>query len=91
MKSWSEIREVSWGVLAIFLVAIIAAAAFVNLVFLRTSNLFFAVGVYALANQPLTLVQSDLVTPLIMLLALGAAFFWRTNAPLAVRSASDAV
>ena len=77
--------------IALDMVVLIIFGLYYLFLYLRTSNLFFAVGVHALANQSLTLVQSDLVTPLIMLLALGAAFFWRTNAPPAVRSASDAV
>lgn len=59
--------------------------------YLRTDNLFFAVGVHALANQPLTIVQSDLATPLMMVLALGAAAFWRKSAPAAAGSTADAL
>ena len=44
--------------------------------YLRTGNLFIAVGVHALANQPTSIVQSDLPAPLLMVLALLMALAW---------------
>jgi membrane protease YdiL (CAAX protease family) len=77
--------------IALNMVVLVIFGLYYLFLYLRTSNLFFAIGVHALANQPLTLVQSDLAAPLIMLLALGVAFFWRTGAPQTARSASDAL
>ncbi len=77
--------------IALNMVVLVIFGLYYLFLYLRTSNLFFAIGVHALANQPTSLVQSDLATPLIMLLALGAAFFWRSGAPHTARSAPDAL
>ncbi len=50
--------------------------AYYAFLYLRTSNLFIAVGVHALANQPTSLVQSDLPAPILMVLALLVALAW---------------
>lgn len=50
--------------------------AYYALLYLRTGNLFIAVGVHALANQPFSIVQSDLPSPLLMTLALLLALAW---------------
>jgi membrane protease YdiL (CAAX protease family) len=44
--------------------------------YLRTGNLFIAVGVHALANQPASIVQSDLPAPLLLALTLLLAIAW---------------
>jgi membrane protease YdiL (CAAX protease family) len=84
-------NEMAGAEIALDMVVLVIFGLYYLFLYLRTSNLFFAIGVHALANQPLTLVQSDLAAPLIMLLALGAAFFWRSGAPHTARSAPDAL
>ena len=58
-------------------VKLTVVGAYFAFLYLRTDNLFFAVGVHALANRPTSIVHSDLASPLIMVMALGLAFFWR--------------
>lgn len=55
---------------------LVVFGAYYAFLYLRTGNLFIAVGVHALANQPLSIVQSDLPTPLLMVLALLLALAW---------------
>ena len=50
--------------------------AYYAFLYLRTGNLFIAVGVHALANAPTSIVQSDLPAPLLMVLALIVALAW---------------
>lgn len=50
--------------------------------------LAIAVGVHALANQPTSIVQSDLPAPLLMVLALLLALAWPRLRPRAAASRS---
>lgn len=50
--------------------------AYYAFLYLRTGNLFIAVGVHALANQPASIAHSDLPAPMLMVLALIVALAW---------------
>lgn len=84
-------NEMSGADIALDMVMLVIFGLYYLFLYLRTSNLFFAIGVHALANQPLTLVQSDLAAPLFMVLALVAALLWRTQPQLAAAGVSDAL
>ena len=58
------------------LLMLLVFGAFYAFLYLRTGNLFIAVGVHALANAPTSIVQSDLPAPLLMVLALIVALVW---------------
>lgn len=56
--------------------------AYYAFLYLRTGNLFIAVGIHALANQPASIIQSDLPAPLLMVLALLLAIIWPKLRPI---------
>lgn len=55
---------------------LLAFGLYFTFLYLRTGNLFIAVGVHALVNQPVSIIQSDLSAPLLMTLALLLAIVW---------------
>ncbi len=69
-------HDMSVAAMAPDMLKLLVFGAYYAFLYLRTGNLFIAVGVHALANQPASIIQSDLPSPLLMILALLLAIVW---------------